>query len=219
MPKLRRHVLERNQRHIEQAALHLFTCRGYHGTSMREIANAADVSLGNLYNYYRTKEELFTCLVRRYEERIEALRQKALGPLRDIFEPTTLRRLAKAIRAIVYENPDYWRLMYLDIIEFGNRHFAHTFRSLAGNMKARLRSHLNAAARRKDWNGIDPALAFTAIYLQFFTYFLVEKLFGGEQHLGMPDDRAIAQLIRMVTEGLWRSRAERAEAQRRRVPS
>jgi len=43
--------------------------------------------------------------------------------------------------------------------------------------------------------GSEPALAFTAIYLQFFTYFLLEKLFGGKQHLGMPDERASAQLI------------------------
>ena len=65
--------------------------------------------------------------------------------------------------------------------------------------------------------GLDPSLAFAAIYLQLFTYFLVEKLFGGKQHLGMPDDRAIAQLIRMSTEGLWRGPAADTGRGRRKL--
>jgi hypothetical protein len=31
----------------------------------------------------------------------------------------------------------------------------------------------------------------------------VEKLFGGKQHLGMSDDRAVEQLIKIATEGFW----------------
>jgi len=207
MPKLRDHALERNQRRIEAAALRVFTRQGFHGTSVRDIAREAGVSIGNLYNYYRTKEQLFTAVVTRYETRIDELRQKAFEPIEDAFSPRELERLARGIREIVYDNPDYWRLMYIDVIEFGSRHFAHTFRSLAQNLNRRLGRKLRAATRRGPWRGLDPALAFTAIYLQLFTYFLVEKLFGGKQHLGMPDNRAIPQLLRMSTEGLWRESA------------
>jgi AcrR family transcriptional regulator len=204
MPKLQDHDVARNKRKIEDAALRLFTRQGYHGTSIREIADQAAISVGNIYNYYRTKEEIFVSVVNRYEGKIEELRRKAIGPLTDLFHPRELERLARSIREIVYDNPDYWRLMYLDVIEFGSRHFAHTFRSLAAGLKARLGNQLVRATRNGKWRGIDPALAFTAIYLQFFTYYLVEKLFGGKQHLGVADDRAIAQLILMQTRGIWR---------------
>jgi AcrR family transcriptional regulator len=204
MPKLKDQVIERNQRKIEAAALRIFTRQGYHGTSVRDIAEAAQISIGNLYNY-GGKEEIFLSLVRREEAHIDALRGKILSPMRNLFDFTELQRLAKGIREIVYGNPDYWRLMYIDIVEFRNEHFAFTYRSMAENMKKRLGSRLRDATRRGPWNDIDPALAFTSIYLQFFTYFLVEKLFGGEQHLGMPDDRAIAQLIKIQTEGIWRT--------------
>jgi hypothetical protein len=40
--------------------------------------------------------------------------------------------------------------------------------------------------------GVDPSLAYTAIYLQFFKYFLAEELFGGKRHLGMSDEEGIA---------------------------
>lgn len=204
MPKLRLQDVERNQKKIEDAALRVFTRLGFHGTSVRDIAKESGVSTGNLYNYYRTKEEIFESIITRYESHMEKLRRKALGPIQGLFEPAELQRMAHVIREIVYDNPDYWRLMYIDITEFGNQHFAGTFRSLAKNMKERLGPQLEASTKTGAWNkGIDPAAAFTAIYLQLFTYFLVEKLFGGKQHLGMSDDRAVAQLIKIATEGIW----------------
>jgi AcrR family transcriptional regulator len=205
VPKLRLQAVERNQKKIEDAALHVFTRLGFHGTSVRDIAKEAGVSIGNLYNYYETKEEIFKSIIEHYEAHMEKLRREALGAAEGVFDPAELQRMARVIREIVYDNPDYWRLMYIDVTEFGNRHFAGTFRSLAKNMKARLGPQLKESTRTGVWNrGIDPALAFTAIYLQLFTYFLVEKLFGGKRHLGMPDDRAVEQLIKMATEGLWR---------------
>jgi hypothetical protein len=50
---------------------------------------------------------------------------------------------------------------------------------------------------------VKPSLAFTMIYLQFFTYYLVETLFRGKQHLGVPEDEAVEQMIRIFTGGCW----------------
>ncbi len=197
MPKLRTAVVDRNQLKIEKAALRVFIRRGYHGTSVREIAQAAGVSLGNLYNYYATKEDLFAHLVKRYEARMAVLIRKALSPLAGEVDKGGLRRLARAVRRIVYGHPDYWRLMYIDVVEFGNRHFAHGFRDLARSLAAVSGRPPRLHARRP--NGIDPAFAFSALYLQLFTYFLVERLFGGKQHLGLPEDRAIAQMIEIYS--------------------
>lgn len=205
MPKLSKSRIEHNQAAIEAAALRVFTRQGFHGTSVREIADEAGVSLGNLYNYYGGKEALFASVVHRYEARMEVLRRKALAKIENCFDPDQLKQMADVIRDIVYKNPDYWRLMYIDVIEFGSKHFAPEFRSLARNIGKRLGDKLSASAARGPWTGLDPALAFTSIYLQFVTYFLVEKLFGGKQHLGMPDDRAIAQMIKLMTLGLWRN--------------
>ena len=43
---------------IERAALTLFVKRGIAETSIRQIARAARVSLGAMYNHYRSKDEL-----------------------------------------------------------------------------------------------------------------------------------------------------------------
>jgi AcrR family transcriptional regulator len=207
MPKLRDPQIERNQEKIEAAALRLFIQRGFYGTSVRDIAQEAGVSLGNVYNYYRGKEQLFQSLVRRYEAKMAALMRAELAGVSGVIDDAAnLRKLAAGVRRIVYKEPDYWRLMYMDITEFGNKHFAFVFRDLS----RRLRRLLNQPITCQNGTGkrVKPDVAFTAIYLQFFTYFLVEKLFGGKNHLGVPEREAIEQLIEIFSHGVHAGRAD-----------
>ncbi len=50
-------MLRRRERIVEAAAS-CFALKGFHQTSMREIATAAGVSLGNLYNHFDSKSDL-----------------------------------------------------------------------------------------------------------------------------------------------------------------
>ncbi|MDR2960174.1 MAG: TetR/AcrR family transcriptional regulator [Stenotrophomonas sp.] len=53
--------IDRNQQRIAeilQAALQCFLTKGFHQTSMRDIAQAAGVSLGNLYNHFPGKQAI-----------------------------------------------------------------------------------------------------------------------------------------------------------------
>lgn len=45
---------------VKTAALDVFMEKGYDGTSMRDIAQRAGCSVGLTYNYYATKDEMFT---------------------------------------------------------------------------------------------------------------------------------------------------------------
>ena len=57
---------ERSRSQILRAALKLFSTRGYHGTSVRDIADAAHVSVGNVYHQFLEKEAIFNTLLERY---------------------------------------------------------------------------------------------------------------------------------------------------------
>jgi AcrR family transcriptional regulator len=48
--------------HILDTALELFATQGYDATTMREIAAAADCSLGLAYRYFASKEEMVLAL-------------------------------------------------------------------------------------------------------------------------------------------------------------
>ncbi|HEY7610894.1 MAG TPA: TetR/AcrR family transcriptional regulator [Alphaproteobacteria bacterium] len=72
---------------IERAALTLFVKRGIAETSIRQIAKAAHVSLGAMYNHYKSKDELaevlFAELFHRIGAELERLAEgKGLFPAR-----------------------------------------------------------------------------------------------------------------------------------------
>ena len=64
------------ERIIDEAA-RLFVSLGYHGISMREIAEAAGVSKAGIYYYFRDKEELFLAILRANLEAIERIIEEA----------------------------------------------------------------------------------------------------------------------------------------------
>lgn len=51
------------RRDILEAAARAFARRGFHGTTMQDVAEEAEVAVGTLYNYFRGKEELYHSLV------------------------------------------------------------------------------------------------------------------------------------------------------------
>jgi AcrR family transcriptional regulator len=48
---------------IELAALEIFAARGFGGATMGDIAAAAEVSTGNVYRYFATKDALFRAVI------------------------------------------------------------------------------------------------------------------------------------------------------------
>ncbi len=210
MPKLLSRTIDKNMRDIEAAALWLFTRQGFHGTTVRDIARKAGVSMGNLYTYYKTKNEIFVSLTRHMGAEMAVIQQRELLPLMTSMDPASLKKLAQGIGRVVSQNLDYWRLMYIDVVEFRHKHFIHNYQGMA----QKLREH---AAQIAKTSGspfppeVDAAAAYAEIYLHFITYFLIEKLFRARRHLGMADDDAIDLLICLYTDGAKpKSRAQGA---------
>jgi len=65
-------LLEGKER-IATAAASLFLDGGYHSTSVREIAQRAGLSVGSVFNYFMSKEEILFFLFSRNQERTEAV--------------------------------------------------------------------------------------------------------------------------------------------------
>ena len=204
MPKLSQKVLEAKKRHIADAARQLFITQGFHATSMRDIAARAEVSLGNLYNYFGNKEELLESIIAVYQGVIDARLREIFDEVDAPLEPASLRRFGQAVKLLVNEHADYWLLMYIDVLEFENRHFRKMFDGLAENLGRRFAPYFaelqETGALHAESN---PVLGFTAAYMQFFSYFLVERLFGGNQHFGMDDDQVIEHLTTLYCRGVF----------------
>jgi AcrR family transcriptional regulator len=208
LPEIPKNRIDENQLRIEAAALDLFTQQGFHGTNMREIARKAGVSQGAIYTYYASKEAIFEGLVRVYRQSMRSFMERVFRTMEDPFSPRDLRLFAAAMRSMVYDDAEYWLLMYIDVLEFKNRHFRKIFQDVPEQFRHLLGPVATATQKRPGWCGQDPALVMAMIYFYFHTYFVVERLMNGNQHLGVPDEDATERFIEILCHGLVHSPAD-----------
>jgi len=206
MPKLSKEAVERRKGRIEDAAKQLFIRKGFHATSMRNIAASADTSLGNLYNYYPTKEAILGSIISKYQRVIDERLRFMFEEIKDPLSPEDLTKFARLVKQMVNKHEDFWLLMYIDVLEFENRHFRKMFENVTQKMRRQFAKPFDEMRRRKVLReGVDPAIGFTAAYMQFFNYFIVERLFGGNSHFGISDEQVIRSLIDIYARGLFRA--------------
>lgn len=208
MPKIAKGRIEENQRRIMAAALKLFTTQGFHGTNIREIAEKVGVSTGAIYTYYPGKEAIFESLVRCYRERTDRWLKQVCAGLKDPLSKADLKRLAAEVRAMLYAEPEYLLLIYIDVVEFQNQHFTETFRNVPEQFRRLLGPALRGARQEPTWLGEDPAVVLASVYLYFFTYAGIEKLYRGNHHLGIPDEQAAERFADLLCCGLWKAKPE-----------
>lgn len=147
--------LEQRRELIIQAALGCFIERGFHQTGMRDIAAAARVSLGNLYNHFARKEELIAL--------IASLEAAELQPLLDELDQGSARAALARFAAgyLAWSQTPENLLLSTEILAELTRHpeMAATF---AGNQR-QLCDALANTVRRGQQEGclearLDPAL-------------------------------------------------------------
>ncbi|MFA5138144.1 MAG: TetR/AcrR family transcriptional regulator [Elusimicrobiota bacterium] len=190
-----------NRSRILKAATALFCKQGFHGTSTRDIAQKAGVSLGNIYNHFPTKEALFVGLL----EYWEAEYFKPDQPLMKVFArtafPANIEELGRACQETVERFPDYLRLVYVDIVEFDARHVARMFQGMRERYSKALRpGGPGLSGKLAGW--ADPVQAMMMVVWSFNNYFTVEKLFGVKGHYGMSDAEIVKFFSRVFREGI-----------------
>src|SRR5205085_11743682 len=100
---------------IHDAALTLFNDRGYTGTTVRELADACDLTPGAIYNHYASKEALLFAIVDRVHDLADAtLSQTLRGVGND--PPVQLEALTAAFTAFHIARPRETRIANRDYI-------------------------------------------------------------------------------------------------------
>ncbi len=119
---------ERTRQVILGAARRLFLANGYHGTSMRQIARAAHVALGGIYNHFDSKEDIFKAVLEEQNPYWKAV--EALDGIEGSSGPEMLAEAFGRLLTFARENVDYFALALTDVREFEGR----TIRVLAASV-------------------------------------------------------------------------------------
>lgn len=100
-------ITEKRRGQILQAALEVFTQKGYAAATIPEISRAAGVAAGTIYLYYPSKRELFVAVVKGFILTTPLLNLLSQMPRGDL--PTILKNVVKE-RFDLIKNPGFARV-------------------------------------------------------------------------------------------------------------
>ncbi len=112
-----RELIEQRHEQIFKAASRIFISRGYDRATVREIAEEAGLSLGNLYSYIRAKEDILYLV---FEKLTTTLRENIRQAIDGIDDPT--EQIRAALRADLKTTEQYQDeilLMYQETTSLG----------------------------------------------------------------------------------------------------
>jgi len=200
---------ERSRTQILESALKLFSHRGYGATSVRDIAEEAGVSKGNVYHHFSDKETIFRALLDQYFQAMSSPdfpfnRALATGTF-----PENLEELGRAARATVKDYREYVALIYVDVVEFDGTHIRKFYSDMSRRFDTFMKKHgmeEELAGRLQD--GLSPISAVMLATRIFYNYFSIEILFGVKDHFGKNTDEVVGEISRILRNGMLRNGAK-----------
>jgi AcrR family transcriptional regulator len=194
---------EKSRAAILEAALDLFSRQGYRGTSIREIAQSAGVSTGNVYHHFSDKETIFQTVLGQYWKAIESPDFPFNRALASGTFPDNLEALAFAAR----ESVRLWRrhvaLIYVDVVELSGNHIRKFYSEMASRFERFIVAHGDSVSGE-----IRPGVPVTtAVMLAsrvFLQYYAVEILFGVPEQFGKDSDRVMREIAEILRHGMLR---------------
>jgi len=136
-----RRMREKGRRRMQilNAARRLFRQRGYEGTTMPAIAQAAELAPGTLYLYFPSKPALYVELLNEgYEMLITRLKEAAAD---EAVPRRQAEALTDAFMNFALEHPDYFDIIFF--VLQGERRMVHELPARGGLMES-LRAHESA---------------------------------------------------------------------------
>jgi len=194
---------ERSRTQILDAALKLFSHRGYGATSVRDIAEAAGVSKGNVYHHFPDKETIFRALLDQYFSAMSRPDFPFNQVLASGTFPDNLEALGIAARETVAQYREQVALIYVDVVEFDGSHIRKFYEDMASRFDTFLKAYgLEDQLRSKLRDGLSPISAVMLATRIFFNYFSVEILFGVKDHFGKSTDEVVGEISRILRNGM-----------------
>ena len=156
---------------IEDAAIRLFLEQGYHATSMRQIADRAELALGGIYNHFSSKDEIFEAII------VDQHPYKRILPLiLEVEGDTAEEFLGNAFRIVVSElgkQPEFINLMFIELVEFKGKHGSVMLREIAPKVLPVFEKVIKA---RKDLRITNPAVLMRSFFGMIISYFVTEMV-------------------------------------------
>lgn len=180
---------ESSQGRVLEAALELFVQQGYHGTSMRQIAERAGLAPGSVYNHFNGKEDIFYHVIFSNHPFHKIL------PILDSAEgedaEALISNVAHRIYAVMQSRQDLLHLLFIEIVEFDGKHFSQIFDLASPNIFAFIQKLQKEKGQLRP---IPDANILLAIMGLVMSHWILETVFLRNINLPMTQDHFEAAL-------------------------
>lgn len=193
---------ERSRRQVLDAALELFAHQGYRATSVREIAEGANVSTGNVYHHFPDKEAIFKTLLDEFWKISETPRYPFTRALRSGRFPDNIELLGAAARDSVREFRSYMALFFVDVLEFEGTHIKRFYSQTPARFTELLEKSGGEELLHRLRQGVSPATALLMTWRLFFNYFTIEVLFNVAEPFGKDSVTVIGEIADIIRNGI-----------------
>jgi len=187
---------ERTRKAIADAAYELFLEQGYSATSMRRIAESAELALGGIYNHFSGKEEIFEAII------LDKHPYKQILPVIIAAPGSTMTDFVhNAAHTLVDElgkRPDFIRLMFIEIVEFNSKHMPTFFDEIFPEFLP-LVDRFQAPSG--ELRPIPPPLLLRAFLGMFFSFYMTELI---TEHIDLPEmhENALDSFVEIFLHGI-----------------
>ena len=193
---------ERSRSQILDAALKRFAHRGYGATSVRDIAEEAGLSKGNVYHHFPDKEAIFRALLDQYFQAMSLPEFPFNRALATGTFPENLEELGRAARDTVRDYRDYVALIYVDVVEFEGTHIQKFYGGLGQRYAALFTGGGLQEIRSRLRPGVSPVSALLMTSRIFFNYFSLEILFNVPQPYGKDSMQIVQEIADILRHGI-----------------
>ncbi|QAA31029.1 TetR/AcrR family transcriptional regulator [Clostridium manihotivorum] len=108
------------KKHILDIAIRVFAEKGYHGTTVKDVVEAADISVGTFYFYFKNKEDLFDTL---YDDVSEEFYNALISSLDNINNEIDLgfSRAITFFLKVIDVNKPFARILLIEAVGLNSR--------------------------------------------------------------------------------------------------
>jgi len=188
-------LIEKKQRQICRGAMKVFKTKGFHAASMREIAEACQISLGSLYDYIEKKDDILFLVSQYGSNQIYTRLREQIDPHAEPYEQFI--NVLKELFRISIDLKDEIMFMYAETRHLAKQHrkeILHQDKEFVGFLESLITRCVDAGAF---------ACRNPAIYATIISFLgTIIPMRGWDLFPKHSEEEVIDELIRLIDAGL-----------------
>jgi AcrR family transcriptional regulator len=191
---------EERRRVIIEAAISLFSQKGFRGTTTKEIAQAAGCSEATLFKHFATKDELYSAIleakVRIEEVLAQAMHMAARKDDAGVFRAVGLRGLTQ-----VEHDSTLLRLLLFSALE-GHELAPIFFDSKVRKLHEFLSSYIETRIADGVFRPVNPLIAARGFVGMIVHYLLLHEIFGVKRPADFSPEQVVETFVTLFCDGI-----------------